>query len=297
MQSRLTWRVFLWVALGAAALPGCVRKSAAPLRPTVRRDPKVVVAYVACALLPAVEAAAERFEAAHAGKSVEIRTGAPGQLTQLIKGGDVPDLLVCIGDAEIGMLEREGLMARAPVEAPMEFRLVIAVPADVANPGIRSHRDLVSRNVETIAMPSPGITSLGSDAADALEKLGLWDKLQERLKITETPLEALELVAAGKVDAAIIYQPCPALGLASRLPRDAITVIAPLVPDSERRTGLHAGIHKSSPNAPLAKLFLRYLKLESGTAEEAEAGEAEEAEEAEGAEEPGGMAAEAELSE
>jgi len=270
----------MWVALGAAAVPGCVRDSAAPPGPTVTRDRNVVVVYAACALLPTIEAAAERFQVARAGKSVEIKIGAPGELAELIERGHVPDLLVCIGDAEIGMLEREGLMARTPVEAPMEFRLVIAVPAEVETLRIRSYRDLVSRRVQTVAMPSPGITSLGSDAAEALKRLEVWDELQERLKITETPLEALELAAAGEVDAVIIYQPCLALALASRLSPDSIVVVSPLEPDSERRTSIHAGVHKSSPNAPLAKLFLRYLKLGSGTAEEAEgAGEAEEAEE------------------
>jgi len=242
----------------------------------------VVVVYAACALRPTVEAAAERFEVARAGKSVEIKIGAPGELVELIEGGHVPDLLICIGDAEIGMLEREGLIARAPVEAPMDFRLVIAVPAEVESLRIRSHRDLVSPEVQTVAMPSPGITSLGSDAAEALKRLEVWDELQERLKITGTPLEALELAAAGEVDAVIIYQPCPALALATRLSPDSIVVVSPLDPDSERHTSIHAGVHKSSPNAPLAKVFLRYLKFGSGSSEEAE-----EAGEAEGAEEPG----------
>lgn len=272
MQSRLIRRAFLWAAVGVvlAVLSGCLRESAAPPGPTVNRDPNVVVVYVACGVLPAVEAAAERFEQARAGKSVEIRAGVPGELADLIRGGDVPDLLVCIGDAEIGALEREGLVARTPVAAPMEFRLVIVTPAEVGTLKVRSHRDLASRAVEAIAMPSPGITSLGSDAADALKRLAVWDDLQESLKITETPLEALELAAAGKVDVAIIYQPCPALGLASRVPRDALVVVAPLEPDSERRTSLHAGLHKSSPNAPLARLFLRYLKAGGGTAQETE---------------------------
>ena len=283
MQSRLTWRVLMWVALAATALPGCVRQSAAPPSPTATRDPNVVVVYAACALLPAIDAAAERFEAARAGKFVEIKMGAPGELAELIRGGDIPDLLVCIGDAEIGMLEREGLMARTPVEAPMAFRLAMAVPAGAGTLTIRSHRDLVSPKVQMIAMPSPGITSLGSDAAETLRRLELWDKLQERLKVTETPMEALELAAAGEVDVVIIYQPCPALELASRFSPDSIVVVAPLDPDSERRTSVHAGVHKSSPNAPLAKLFLRYLKLESGTAEEAEV--------------PGGAGAEADFGE
>jgi molybdate transport system substrate-binding protein len=223
----------------------------------VNRDPNTLLVYVACSLTPSVEAARDQFVAANPGKSVQVESEEPLKLVERIEGGAVPDVLVLPGEAEIGLLEREGHLDGGSRTAMGELRM--AVIARRGNPDqIRAASDLVTDRFRYIGMAAPGVTSPGTDGKRALEQAGLWDKIQPKLFLQERAADVLTKLEAGEVQAAIIYDPCPRLASAEKT--KAAVEIACLLSNPETATAhVYAVVHKRSPNALLAQRLLRIL--------------------------------------
>ncbi len=252
-----TTRMIVLTAFPALLLMGCVRETA-PTTASVKRDPNHLVVYCACAVLPLVEAAREEFIAANPTKSLAIRSDEPRELVRRVQNGAMPDILVCVGETEIGVLERDGYLDRGSRRSFGLLLPVIAVPT--GNPAaIHSPDDLLLDRVSAIAMPAPGMTSLGTDAKHELERANTWSRLQDKLTVKETALESLEAVSAGKVDAAILYDPCPRLDVGGDISSDSVSPVTPLAETADRHARIYAELHKRSPNSLLAQRFLRIL--------------------------------------
>jgi molybdate transport system substrate-binding protein len=254
---RSGWRAAALVLFSLFVAGGC-GSQAGPHQAKVERDPNVLVAYVACGLIPAVEQAQRTFERENPGKSVQIESGEPSLLSRRIEDGAVPDLLIVPGDAELGLLERLGYMDRTSRQTIGTLRLAIATRA--GNPaGVASCQDLTRDVVKTISLATPGITSSGTYAKHALERLGLWERIQAKLTLKETPLASLKAVADGEADATIVYDPCLALQLPDTVPPGSIAIVAELPEAEQRPVKIQVAVHKRSPNALLTQRFTRIL--------------------------------------
>jgi len=260
--------------LGLTLSAGCLREpvGTGSSRP-VRRDPNLLVIYAVCALAPGLELARSEFEAQNPGRTVDIWFGDPTTLVDRVESGGVPDLLICLGEVELGLLQREGFVDPLPNQTIGGYHLVIATPA-VSEVRITTPQDLLATDVGSIAMASPGTASIGTDGKKALERLGLWNQLQKKLKLYQKPQEVLEALSQGEVAAAIIYDPCPALALQEALSPDSVVVALPLTTskgapdkaapavDQERLVYVRAATHKRSPNSGLAQRFVKLLGSE-----------------------------------
>lgn len=271
--------ILVLIAVVFAPLTGCGKPAPPSARP-IDRDPNLLVVYCACGLMPAVEAARDDFLAASPDKKVEITSGEPRELVARVQNGEVPDVFVCRGEAEIGELEWQGHLDRSTRHAMGGLTLVIAVPR--GNPAqIHGMEDLTSERVRRIAISTPGLTSLGSAAERELERAGVWESLQEKITVKQRAIEVLEVVTAGEVDAALIYSPC--LGMmpqegsaavsegmpdeesedATEIPEpatDPIEIVSPVTSAPETR--IYTVAHKRSPNGLLAQRFIRELAAE-----------------------------------
>ena len=243
--------------LAAALAGGCGRRT--PTGPGgVNRDPNTLLTYVCCGFVPAIEEAKVQFEAENTGKSLSIDGDEPQALVERIRSGAVPDVLIFPGDAEIGVLEREGFLDRGSRQPIGSLCLAIAVRAD--DPiAINGYADLVSDAVGSIIMSTPGMTSLGTDGKHVLERAGVWPEIQGKLSLQTSPLAALQQVVEGQADAAIVYDPCFALNRPDVIPPGSLRFVVPPTTDEERPVGVYVIVHKRSPNALLAQRLIRLL--------------------------------------
>ncbi len=238
-------------ALLVAVIVGCAEKPE-PSKHKVKRDPNLILVYAACALQPVVEAAKTQFMSANAGKSVEVVSDDPTKLTERIEAGEVPDVVVMLGDTEIGILESKGFLDAGSRQAFGTMRVAIIAPR--GNPGeIHGPNDLLGSKARIIAIATPGMTSAGTYAKLELDRAKLWGKLQEKLSFKLTSIAALQAVSKGAVQAAMLYDPCLRLTIGSDISADSIEVVSTLSGDVIHS---YAVLHKDGPNALLAKRFL-----------------------------------------
>jgi ABC-type molybdate transport system substrate-binding protein len=267
------------VILAVVLLTGCGRDTL-PRAGPVKRDPNHLVVYCSCALLPLVEAAREEFISANPTKSLEIASDDPRGLVQRLSDGEVPDIFVCLGETEIGDLERDGHLDRGSRRSFGMLVPVIAVPQ--GNPAaVGSPDDLLLERVKRIAIAAPGMTSMGTDAKHELERAQLWSRLQDKLAVKTTSVAVLEAISAGEVEAGIVYDPCPRLNVGEDIPLDSLLPATPLAAAADRPARIYAEVHKRSPNALLAQRFLRILEEREVGVSGVEPSEGEPAEELE----------------
>jgi ABC-type molybdate transport system substrate-binding protein len=226
----------------------------------VNRNPNLLVVYAACGLSPAVELARTKFEADNPGKTINVISGQPAVLVTRVEKGDVPDLLLFLGDTELGLLKREGHVDFLEAPDIGDCRLVVAARADSPVTLTRAD-DLLRADITSIGMAVPGATSVGSEAKSALERAKLWkeEKLQKKLTVYQNPQDVLTGLAEGKVMVAMVYDPCPALAVSQAARPDSLRVPLALTGEKERLARVKAGMHKRSPNSGLARRFLKLL--------------------------------------
>jgi molybdate transport system substrate-binding protein len=242
--------VLIGVVLAAA---GCARPKSPQPRPG---DPNVLTVYVACAFAPAIEAIGGKFDAANEGKSVRVEGGEPEALVKKIESGAMPDVLVLLGDAEFGLLEREGLMDASRRKGVGAFEVVLATPA--SKPAVSDASALTSGRVKSITMPAGGTTSLGTEAEHTLARLGVWKKIQNKLVIRPRQSDAMAALAKGDADVGVMYNPCPYMKLEGKVPPGSVKAGPQLSPSPARTIQLEMGVHKKSPRAALAEKFIAF---------------------------------------
>jgi len=251
---KLNWKRLAPALIGVVFVAaGCARPKN-PQPPT--RDPNVLTVYVACALAPAIEAISGKFEAANAGKSVRVEGGEPEALVKKIQAGATPDVLILLGDAEFGLLEREGLMDASLRRGVGAFRVVLVTPA--SKPAVSDAAALTSNAVKSITMPTGGTTSLGTEAEHTLARLGIWKRIQNKLVLRPRQSDAMAALAKGEADVGVMYVPCPYMRLEGKVPADSLNAGPALGPSSTRATQLEMGVHKKSPRAALATEFITF---------------------------------------
>jgi ABC-type molybdate transport system substrate-binding protein len=249
---------------GPGLLGGCQRQATPPPE-KVERDPNLLVVYGVCALEQMLESARQEFERESSGKSANLTILQPAEIVARIEGGDVPDLVVLVGEAELTQLEQGGFLDRGSRQSMGGLALAIAAPR--GNPsGVRGPEDLARVRLGGISTALAGMTSLGTSAKRELERTGLWDSLQEKLTVTVTSFDTLRAVADGEAEAGILYDPCPRLLTGNEFPPEAVEFVSPLTASGANRvTRIHAEAHKRSPNALLAQRFLRLLMAQEVT--------------------------------
>jgi len=255
--------------LGAVAASGCTRTST-PTRQTTPGDPNVLTVYATCAFAPAVESARRRFEAANPGKSLKVEAGDPDTLVREIEGGAAADVFISLGESEHGLLEREGFMDGSFRRSVGAFAVVLATPA--SKPSISGPAALTSSSVKSMVMPTPGITSLGTDAKRLLSRLGVWEKLQGKLVVHPRALDAMAALSKGEADAGVMYHPCPLLKLPGKIPPDSVRLGPSLATGPARPIQVEMGIHKNSPRTQLAQKFIAFMRSDEAMADLAPVG-------------------------
>ncbi|HJN18870.1 MAG TPA: substrate-binding domain-containing protein [Armatimonadota bacterium] len=232
-----------------------------PAGPETSGEPRVVTVYVPCGLTVPITEAIQKFEAENPDIQVDgtFDTGIVNA-KNVTEKDERPDLFVSPGKREIELLEVEGIVDPADKIAFGYFELIVAVPKD--NPqDIHSLEDLVKADV--ITMPDPENNSIGVYGEEALRNANLWDTLMpdgdERIVLTDKPITAYDKVAAGKSEAALMFENCPMKTYPDKLEEGSVRIAAMVDKDLYERPMCVIGLLKEAPNPTDARAFMDFL--------------------------------------
>jgi len=191
-------------------LGGCRPQETSPVRPV-----EVQVA-AAADLRYAFETLRERFEATHPSIRLKISYGSSGQFFTQLRNGAPFDLYFSADADYPRRLIVEGLAVDSSFFLYAVGQLVVWVPAD-SPLELVSWDELAGPAVRRLALANPRHAPYGRAAVAALQALGLYERVRDRLVQGENVAQAAQFAASGAADAGLI-----ALSLA-------------LAPDMQRR--------------------------------------------------------------
>ena len=248
----------LLVMAGALLLAGCAGHRPAPGQAATAGRPgnedalsgRLLVS-AAASLQDALQEAAARFTARHPGVAVDFNFGSSGALARQIEAGAPADLFIAAGPQPVGDLVARGLVDRADVRTLCRNRLVLVVPADGPSP-VGGWADLDAAAVRRVAVGDPAHVPAGQYGRQVLRHLGLWEAVRPKLVLESDVRAVLRHVAAGAVEAGIVYR-------TDALSSPAVRVVAEAPPGSHDPIVYPLVVLKTTPHRQAADALAAFL--------------------------------------
>ena len=211
-----------------------------------------ILVFAAASLTDVMKTLGQQF-AQSEGVKVRFNLGGSTNLAQQIIRNAPADALILAGPEPMNNLEERGLIASDTRVDLLTNELVVVGRAGVADKmGIHSLEDLASADVR-VAIANPDLAPAGWYAREALQNLGLWQRLQPRLVPSLDVRVALGYVETGNVDAGIVYR-------TDTLKGEGLEILAPIPEESHSPIVYPAGVVGRSRHGEAARKFLEYLR-------------------------------------
>ena len=192
------------------------------------------------------------------GDKLIFNFGASSALARQIEAGAPADLIFSADEAKVDVLEKAGLILPGTRKSVLSNTLIIVEGLE-STISIQSAKDLTLPEIKKIALAEPKSVPAGIYAKEYLEKLGLWEKLSERVVPCENVRGALAAVESGNVEAGIVYKTD---GLISKKVKIAFEIAASEGP----KISYPLAIVKDSKSLDAAKKVAAYLESKSAGA-------------------------------
>ncbi len=195
---------------------------------------------------------AENFKEEY-GTEVELNFGSSGALQKQIEEGAPSDYFVSAGKKQMTALEEAGLVDADSVKDLLGNVLVMATPKD--SDEVKTVSDLETTEGK-IAIAEVESVPVGQYTKQALENLGVWDKIQEKIVFAKDVKATTAYVEQGEVVAGFIYK-SDAVAAGDNL------VIAEEIDESTHDPIIYPeGIVTASENKDKVEKFSEFLKTD-----------------------------------
>lgn len=138
------------------------------------------------------------------GIKIHSNLAGSGKLQKQIEEGAPADVFISAGQKQMDALKEKNLVEADSVKNLLENVLVIVQPKD-AKEKITKPEDLTTIKGK-IAIADTGSVPVGQYTKQALEKLGIWDKIQDRVVVAKDVKATLAYVEQGAVEAGFVYK-------------------------------------------------------------------------------------------
>lgn len=239
--------MFVIKMLAAAMLAGVVAHAVQAGEKEVEK----VLVFAAASLREALDEVAREYEKK---TSVKVLTSyaASSALAKQIESGAPANIFIAADIDWMNYLDSRNLIESASRINLLSNRLVlIAGPGTKLQPAIGLTVPMIDLlRSERIAIANPDHVPAGKYARAALEHLGVWSSLQDRLVRTDNVRVALSLVSRGEAPVGIVYR-------SDALADKHVRIVGEFAPSSHPEIIYPAALTRES-NA--AKQFLDYLR-------------------------------------
>lgn len=191
----------------AVTVGGCAPKKDGSSRPGPAGEQKQtpITVSAAISLKDALVELQEMYAQQNPGVKVSFNFGSSGALQKQIEEGAPVDVFISAGQYQVDELEQQGLLVTDSRKDLLgnELALVVAKGKETL---IKGFPDLAGEAVGKISIGNPETVPAGKYAQEALNKLGLWAKLQGKLVPAKDVRQVLTYVDTGNVDAGLVYE-------------------------------------------------------------------------------------------
>lgn len=230
-------------ALGVLAL--CVAPGAA-----VRADEILVSA--AASLTDAFNEIGRAYAKANPGSTARFNFGGSGALSRQIAMGAPVDLFASASPVEMDQLMKKGLIDRASRANIASNRLALIAPKGRR---LRRWADLGRGSVRRVAIANPETVPAGRYAKEVLQRRGLWSSVQKKAVLGENVRQTLSYVAAGDVDAGIVF------ATDAQIDRRRVRILETAIPGKDHTPIVYpAAVLRDAPHRAEARRFLSFLQ-------------------------------------
>ena len=212
-----------------------------------------LVVYAAADLDTAFREIKPLFEKA-TGARLTLVMGSTGNLAKQIEHGAPADVFFAANESFVDDLRAAGAVIPQTRTLYAQGRIVLAVPKK-SGIAVREPGDLLKPAVRRVAIANPAHAPYGRAAQEALERVGVWDKVKPKLVYGESIRHALQFVETGAVEAGIV-----ALSIADA---PGITY-APIDPALHAPLNQVAAVVKRSPHPDLGAAFIQFVNGAEG---------------------------------
>ncbi len=127
-----------------------------------------------------------------------------GTLQKQIERGAPADIFIAAAEAQMDILQKEGLALSYTRKDLLNNKLVLIVPFD-STLGLTSFNDLATDKVKKVAIGDPKSVPAGTYAQQAFDLLGITAQLQPKCILAADVRQVLTYVETGNVDAGLVY--------------------------------------------------------------------------------------------
>jgi molybdate transport system substrate-binding protein len=210
-----------------------------------------ITVFAAASLKTALDQIAADWQQSH-GDKVVISYAGSSKLAKQIQEGAPADLFISASTDWMDAVEKSGDIDPATREDLLGNTLVLVGHGTPAAGEIAQLPQLLGQ--DKLAMALVDSVPAGQYGKEALQKLGLWDKLQGQVAQADDVRAALKLVATGEAPLGIVYR-------SDAVAEKGVGVIATFPEDSHAPITYPAAVTKAA-DTPEAAAFLKSLKSE-----------------------------------
>jgi molybdate transport system substrate-binding protein len=253
--------IYTYITLEPAAMLRVLLASALVLMLLPARADALIVS-AAASLTNAFRDAGKLFEKDHPGEQVAFNFASSSVLLAQIAKGAPADVFATADAQTMDRAEKQGLLAPGTRRTLLSNELVLIVPAG-AKKKPSDLSGLEDAIVRRIAIGNPASVPAGRYARDALQKAGLWSKLEPKYVFAQNVRQALDYVARAEADAGIVYSTDAAIMagkvvIAAEVPLDG-PIVYPVAIVKDARHRASADSFLRSLGSPQARaIFARY---------------------------------------
>lgn len=185
---------------------------------------------------------------------LQFNFAASGTLQKQIQEGAPCDLFISASKSHMDMLDEEGLIDQDSRQDLLGNALTLIAVAEKKDL-IKDENALTTADVESIAIGTPESVPAGKYAQQAMESLGMWDQVQDKLMFAKDVRQVLEYVDTGNADCGLVYSSDAKL-------LETGVIVGDLPEDSHDPIVYPAALIKDSAQPEAAKAFYEFLQTD-----------------------------------
>jgi molybdate transport system substrate-binding protein len=202
-KSSLILVLIMILTLAFTGCGGQAKEEAAPA-PEGPADEAVEVNISAAASLTDALTEIQAEYAKESNAILQFNFGGSGALQKQIEEGAPCDMFISASKANMDTLEQKGLIVSDSRKNILGNTLTLIATAEKAGL-IKGYETLTTADVGSIAVGTPEIVPAGKYAQQSLQKLGIWDQIQNKVVYARDVKQALEYVDTGNLDCGFVF--------------------------------------------------------------------------------------------